>query len=198
MSRKIKNQKEMKKVMVFFGVLLSLLVLANCNVSSNDNKNVDKASDSTNLQANQLNDNSNSGNDKNKLSVNGSLSKDTIAELLNQLKNIPPGENYLVIGELKTDILKYKSMEFGDLLHLGFIDKNNKEYDFNNNITKVELYKDAANPSDENGGYEANKKYLNKNFRVFWRTVKLKHKPKDEMEMYYEVYDEIIYLKQIN
>ena len=89
-------------------------------------------------------------------------------------------------------------MEFGDILHLGFIDNKNKEYDFNGNISKIELFKDAANPSEENGGYEANRKYLNKTFRVVWRTLKLKNKPKDEMEMYYEEYDEIIYLKQIN
>jgi hypothetical protein len=33
---------------------------------------------------------------------------------------------------------------------------------------------------------------------MVWRTIKLNHKPKDEMEMYYEEYDEIIYLKQID
>jgi hypothetical protein len=89
-------------------------------------------------------------------------------------------------------------MAFGDLLHLNFVDKENNEYDFNGNITDVELYKEAANESDENGGYEVNKKFVNKTFRVVWRTIKLKQKPKDIMDMYYEQYDEIIYLKQLD
>lgn len=184
----------MRNLTTTFGGIISLFVIMSCNGGSNDNK----ASDTSNLQVNQSKKNSDSVNDKNGSSDNGSISKDTIAELLSQLKNIPTGENYKVNGELKTNILTYKSMEFGDLLHLGFMDKNNKEYNFNGNISKVELFKEATNASEENGGYEANKKYLNKNFRVVWRTIKLKNKPKDEIEMYYEEYDEIIYLKQIN
>lgn len=124
--------------------------------------------------------------------------QDPVVSLLEALKKTPVAENYTVKGELKTGILKYKSMGFGDLLHLFFVDNNNKEYEFNGNITEVELYKDAINESDENGGYEVNKKYVNKSFRVVWRTIKLNHKPQDEMEMYYEEYDEIIYLKQLD
>ena len=147
-----------------------------CNEGSDYSKKLYKVSDTTNLQVNQLNENSRI--DKNGLSINGSFSKDTIAKLLSQLKNIPTGDNHIVNGELNTDLLKYKSMGFGDLLHLGFIDKNKKEYDFNENILKLELYRDAANPSEENGGYEANKKYLNKNFRVVWRSTVLKKNQK--------------------
>ena len=135
--------------------------------------------------------------DKAELSVDGRLSKDTIAELLNQLKNIPPGDNYIVIGELKTDILKFKSVAFGDIMHFGFVDKKNKEYDFWGNITEIQLETDSTNPEDEYG-YEANEKYVNKNFRVVWRTLKMKNKPRDEIDWYYEEYDQIIYLKEIN
>ncbi len=124
--------------------------------------------------------------------------KDPLIKLLEELKKMPTGENYKVNGELKTGTLRYKSMGFGDLLHLFFVDNNNKEYEFNGNTTEVELFKEAVNQSDENGGYEANKKYLNKTFRVVWRTIQLKHKPQDEIEMYYEKYDEIIYLKQLD
>ena len=189
----------MKKLITAFGgILYALLILVNFNGCSNEIKDSDKASNTTNSQVNKINENLNSETEKYRKSENANLSTDTIAELLDKLKNIPPGDNYIIEGELKTDILKYKSMEFGDLLHLGFIDNKNKEYDFNGNISKIELFKDAANPSEENGGYEANRKYLNKTFRVVWRTLKLKNKPKDEIEMYYEEYDEIIYLKQIN
>jgi hypothetical protein len=124
--------------------------------------------------------------------------QDPLEKLLEDLKKTPTRKNYNVKGELKTDILKYNSMFFGDMLHLTFVDNANKEYEFNGNTTEIELFKDAVNPSVDNGGYEANKKYLNKTFRVVWRTIKLNHKPKDEIEMYYEEYDEIIYLKQLD
>ena len=124
--------------------------------------------------------------------------QDPLVKLLEELKKTPIRKNYKVKGELQTGILKYNSMFFGDLLHLTFVDKNNKEYEFSGNTTEIELFKDAVNPSVDNGGYEANKKYANKTFRVVWRTIKLNHKPQDEMEMYYEEYDEIIYLKQLD
>jgi hypothetical protein len=132
------------------------------------------------------------------VSIESNPVQDPLVTLLEDLKKTPAGENYKVKGELKTDILKYKSMGFGDMLHLTFVDNKNKEYDFSGNTTEVELYKDAVNESDDNGGYETNKKYANKTFRVVWRTIQLKHKPKDEIEMYYEEYDEIIYLKQLD
>ena len=161
------------------------------------------------------NSNSGSGNDGDNNKVADSLSvttktkdttvtktaivvKDTLADLLNELKNTPINKEYKLKGELGTGILNFKSMELGDLLHLRFIDNEKKEYDFNGNITKIELYKEATSPSEDNQGFEVNKKYLNKKFRVVWRTLELKHKPKNETETnYYEVYDEIIYLKQL-
>ena len=161
------------------------------------------------------NSNSGSGNDVDNNEVADSLSvttntkdttvtktatvvKDTLADLLNELKNTPINKEYKLKGELGTGILNFKSMELGDLLHLRFIDNEKKEYDFNGNITKIELYKEATSPSEDNQGYEVNKKYLNKKFRVVWRTLELKNKPKNETETnYYEVYDEIIYLKQL-
>ena len=161
------------------------------------------------------NSNSGSGNDGDNNKVADSLSvttktkdttvtktaivaKDTLADLLNELKNTPIKKEYKLKGELGTGVLMFKSMEMGDLLHLQFVDNKKKEFNFNDNITKIELYKEATITTDDNQGYEANKKYLNKKFRVVWRTLELKHKPKNETETnYYEVYDEIIYLKQL-
>ena len=187
----------MRKFNITFGGILSLLVLVSCSGGSDVNKELDSASDKGNLQVKPSIENSSSVNEKNVLGVDGRLSKDTIAELLNQLKNIPPGDNYIVKGELKTDILKFKSVDFGDMIHFGFVNNKNEEYDFGGNITKIELEKGTTNPEDEDG-YEANKKYVDKNFRVVWRTIKLKNEPTNEMEMYYEEFDQIIYLKQMN
>jgi hypothetical protein len=185
----------MRHYIRIFAGTLSLFLLMGCNGESTKNKNLYQKGINKNLKANKSNSNLN--NVKNTLSVNDNLPKDTIADLLSQLMNVPAGDNYIVKGELKTEILKFKSVNFGDMIHFIFIDNKNKEYDFNGNITKVELDKDASNPDDEDG-YEANRKYVNKRFRVVWRTLKLKNKPKTEMEMYYEEFDEIIYLKQVN
>jgi hypothetical protein len=122
---------------------------------------------------------------------------DSLDLLLNDLKEFTQDDDtWKVVGGLKTAELKYKDVYFGDLFHLIFIDDDKKEYDFNRNRTKIELNKNTTTENDEDG-LEPNKKYLNKKFRVVWRHLKLKNKPKDEMEMYYEEHDEIIYLKQL-
>jgi hypothetical protein len=178
----------MKNVLKAYLILLAISTIQiSCNGGSENKIDSNKEADTTTTIS--------------KDSIVSSESKpvqDPLVTLLEDLKKTPVGENYTVKGELKTGILKYKSMGFGDLLHLFFVDNNNKEYDFSGNTTEVELYKDAVNESDDNGGYETNKKYANKTFRVVWRTIKLNHKPQDEMEMYYEEYDEIIYLKQLD
>ncbi|MFN3272977.1 MAG: hypothetical protein ACK40Y_10620 [Cloacibacterium caeni] len=176
-------------------ILFVSFIISSCNGGANEIKEGDKVQDTSHPKLNQY---PTSESEKSIMNDNSNLSKDTITELLSELKKIPIEGDYKTMGELKTDILKFKSVGFGDLLHIGFVDKKNKEYDFNQNISKIELIKDATNPTEENGGYEPVKKYLNKNFRVVWRTLQLRHKPKDEMEMYYEMYEQIIYLKQID
>lgn len=186
----------MKKLLkLFLLILFANSILQSCKENSTKLKEETKNHDTSKYYSSELDEKSNISKEKT-IEVDNKP-KDSIAELLYQLKNIPTG-NYMVKGELKTDILKFVSVGFGDLLHLGFVDKNNKEYDFNGNVSNVELCVDAKIATEKNGGYEPDKKYLNKNFRVVWRRLKLKHKPKDEMEMYYEEYDEIIYLKKIN
>jgi hypothetical protein len=178
----------MKNLLKAYLILLAISTIhISCNGGSENKIDSNKEADTTTT----ISKDSIISNDPNPV-------QDPVVTLLEDLKKIPIAENYKVIGELKTGILKYKSMGFGDLLHLFFVDNNNKDYEFNGNLTEVELFKDAVNESDDNGGYETNKKYVNKTFRVVWRTVKLNHKPKDEMEMYYEEYDEIIYLKQLD
>jgi len=178
----------MKNLLKAYLILLAISTIQiSCNGGSENKIDSNKQADTTTT----ISKDSIISNDPNPV-------QDPVVTLLEELKKTPVGENYKVKGELKTGILKYKSMGFGDLLHLLFVDNNNKDYEFNGNLTEVELFKDAVNESDDNGGYETNKKYVNKTFRVVWRTVKLNHKPKDEMEMYYEEYDEIIYLKQLD
>jgi hypothetical protein len=180
---------------LFFSLSLKVLFISifiqSCNNQSNDSKGTDNTQD-TSISVNNETSQSLKGS-----SSESNLTKDSVTDLLNELKKIPASKGYMTVGDLKTDILKFKSVAFGDIMHYNFIDPKNKEYDFSGNITKVELEQGASNPEDEDG-YEANKKYINKNFRVVWRTVKLNHPPKDEMEMYYEEYNEIIYLKQID
>jgi hypothetical protein len=125
------------------------------------------------------------------------LKVDSLSLLLDDLKEFTQDDDkWKVVGGLKTAELRYKDVYFGDLYHLIFIGDDKKEYDFNGNRTKIELDKNATTEDDEDG-IEPNKKYLNKKFRVVWRHLKLKGKPKDEMEMYYEEHDEIVYLKQL-
>lgn len=122
---------------------------------------------------------------------------DSLALLLEELKSFNVGdEHWDVIGGLKTAELTFKDVGFGDLYHIFFVDDKGKEYDFNGNSTKIELDK-AAELENDDDGIVPNKKYINKRFRVVWRHLKLKYKPRDEMEMYYEEHDEIVYLKKL-
>lgn len=122
---------------------------------------------------------------------------DSLSLLLDDLKEFTRDDDtWKVVGGLKTAELRYKDVYFGDLYHLIFIGDDKKEYDFNGNNTNIDLDQDATSENDEDG-YEPNKKYVNKKFRVVWRHLKLKTKPKDEMEWYYEEHDQIVYLKQL-
>jgi len=180
----------MKNLLKAYLILLAISTIQiSCNAGSENKIDSLKVADTSNITT--ISKDSNVSSDSNPV-------QDPLVKLLEDLKKTPAGENYKVKGELQTGILKYESMAFGDMLHLTFVDNKNKEYEFNGNITEIELFKDAVNPSVDNGGYEANKKYLNKTFRVVWRTIQLKHKPKNDIEMYYEEYDEIIYLKQLD
>lgn len=122
---------------------------------------------------------------------------DSLALLLEELKKVPlASTKWKVVGGLKTAELTFKEVAFGDLLHIIFTYDNGEEHDFSANGTDIELFKDATDENDDDG-IVANKKYLNKKFRVVWRHLELDGEPKDEMDMYYQAYDQIIYLKQL-
>ena len=168
-----------------FSFLLVLFVLgcSQSNTSSDPGTNVSSGDTTAKIDTNN--------------STKETTQVDSLALLLEELKKVPLESNkWKIVGELKTAELKYKDVYFGDLYHLMFVDDKKNEYDFNGNVTKIALDKTATDENDEDG-IEPNKKYLNKKFRVVWRHLKLIGKPQDEMEMYYEEYDQIIYLKQL-
>ncbi len=118
--------------------------------------------------------------------------------LLSKLEKIPPFKDFRVIGKVRLDTLKYESADFGDMLHLIFVDRNGKTYDFNSITTKDELYDDFVDPEYGTAQVEANKKFVNKTFVVGWRHLKLKSKVKVDSDFYYAEHDQIIYLQRIN
>lgn len=107
----------------------------------------------------------------------------------------PMPENYTVTDGLHTDTLIFKNFGMGDLAHFEFHDEAGKLYDFNAmQDLRYNLVADASEGSGEEGSYVANDYYVNKKFIVTWRTLKLKREPKDEMEFYYQEYNEVILL----
>lgn len=115
-----------------------------------------------------------------------------------EIKSYTVPDNYTQIGELHTDTLVFKSFGMGDLAHFEFQDNAGKSYDFNVvDESRYALIGDAKEPSVDNGGYEVNSEYLNKKFIVIWRTLQLNREPKDEMEFYYEKYNEIVSLELV-
>lgn len=112
------------------------------------------------------------------------------------IASYPVPENYTQVGKLHTDTLTFKSFSMGDLAHFEFQNDAGESHDFNVvDQSRYTLVGDASQPSVDNGGYEANEKYLNKTFIVVWRTLQLNREPQDEMEFYYENYNEIVSLE---
>lgn len=136
---------------------------------------------------------------------NNPAENDTVAEQRNDNATKPADndliasdipEGYTQIGDIHSDTLTYTGFTMGDLAHFTFQDKKGNDLDINKVNEKYELLISAKNPSDENGGYDPNPEYLNKEYIVLWRTLKLNHEPKDEMEMYYQEYNELIHMKK--
>ena len=44
---------------------------------------------------------------------------------------------------------------------------------------------------------DPNPRYLNRKFQTFWRRVQLTYQPQNERELYYQEFDEIIFLKMM-
>ena len=122
---------------------------------------------------------------------------DTLALTLDALRNKRLPEGYKTIGEVKTDILTFIGFRMGDVGYFVFSNESGDEISFSGNDTYLHLTEKSMNPTEENGGNDPNPRYLNKKFRTVWRRIQLDHKPQNETELYYQEYDEIIYLKEI-
>lgn len=123
---------------------------------------------------------------------------DTLALTLDALRNKRLPEGYKMIGDVRADVLTYTGFRMGDVAYYVFKNETGKEISFNGNDTNFPLTVKSANPTEENGGKDPNPRYLNKTFRTVWRLIQLDHKPQTELELYYQEYDEIIYLKEVS
>ena len=85
----------------------------------------------------------------------------------------------------------------GDAATYVFKNETGDEITFNGNDTKFLLTVKSIEPTIENGGKDPNPVLLNKKYRVVWRRIQLDHKPQNEMELYYQEFDQIIYLKEM-
>ena len=121
-------------------------------------------------------------------------------------KNIPA--DYLILDDVKNAILTYADYRMDDLDYYVFINSSGNEVVFNANDTNFELIIPKKHTETEKflpsevheiriGENIPNPRYLNKKFQVVWRTIQLNRNPQNEIEYYYQEYDEIIYLKPI-
>lgn len=120
------------------------------------------------------------------------------ASLIAELEKVAPLKDYKVNSKAQIEELTFSAFEMGDVGHTIFKNSQNEEHDFGGNLTEIKLFLETDQNIDENMGYISNSKYVGKKFIVGWRNVKLTHKPTDYIEEYYQQYDEIVYLKQLN
>lgn len=120
---------------------------------------------------------------------------DTLALTLDALrmKRLPNG--YKMIGDIKTATLTYAGCQMGDGGYFIFVDDAGNEILFSGNDTQFHLAVKSQNPTEENGGFDPNPQYLNRKFQTFWRRIQLENRPQNENELYYQEFDEIIFMK---
>lgn len=120
---------------------------------------------------------------------------DTMALTLEALnkKRLPYG--YKMLDSVKTEILTYTGFRMDDIRNYVFTDEAGNEILFSGNDTQFQLAVQSEVANEKNGGFNPNPQYLNRKFQVFWRRIQLKHRPQNEIELYYQEYDEIIFLK---
>lgn len=132
---------------------------------------------------------------------------DTLALTMDALRDRRLPDGYKMVGDLKTDILTYAGFEMSDAAYFIFKNSSGNTISFSGNDTNLELTVPKPDPKTESvlpsevkivetGGYVPNPKYLNKKFRVIWRSIQLNRKPQNETEFYYQEFDEVIYLKE--
>lgn len=122
---------------------------------------------------------------------------DTMALTLEALRNKRLPNGYEMVGDVKTEILTYTGFRMNDTKLYVFKNEAGNEVLFSGNDTQFQLTVKSQNPTEENGGFDPNPRYLNKKFQTFWRRIQLVHNPMSETELYYQEYDEIIFLKMM-
>ncbi|GEM_PF-2354114 len=139
---------------------------------------------------------------KEKITANPTASESIKTEVLKDtIKTYPLPKNYELVGTMKTNIVTYKGFQMGDLAHWEFYDEKGESIDINEITDKNNDYKfvvDAQPGEESEGGYIVNPYLVNKKFYIVWRTLHLKHEPKDEIEMYYQDYNQIVEIKQLD
>lgn len=124
-------------------------------------------------------------------------SVDTLALILDALRNKRLPDGYRSTGDLRSGILTYTGFRMEDAGNYVFTNESGDEISFSGNDTHLHLTVKSANPTQDNGGNDPNPVYLNRKFRIVWRRIQLDHKPQNETELYYQEYDQIIYLKEM-
>lgn len=122
---------------------------------------------------------------------------DTLALTLEALDNKRLPDGYKKLDSVKVAILTYTGFHVDDVKCYVFEDEAGNEISFSGNDTQFHLIIKSNTPNEENGGFDPNPQYLNKKFQVFWRRIQLDRRPQTETELYYQEYDEIIFLKMM-
>ena len=116
---------------------------------------------------------------------NSSSQDDELMSRLRKKKVIP---DYHVVGDLDQDVLAFDDCSVGDYEHFTFKDSRGAVLTFDLNSTNVEL----CTYGDEFG---ANRRYINKKFKVIWRDLKLDAHVDSEIMLMDEM-KEILYLEE--
>lgn len=109
-------------------------------------------------------------------------------------KRIPSG--YQIVGDVQSDLLTYIGFLFDDVKHYIFKNANGEKFVFSNNDTNFALKVKSKKSPRKNRGFEANPRYVNKEFRVVWRKLILTRAPQNETEFYNQEVDQIIFLQE--
>ena len=109
-------------------------------------------------------------------------------ELMSRLRKKKVMQDYHMVGDLDQDVLAFDDCSVGDYEHFTFKDSRGAVLTFDLNSTNVEL----CTYDDDFG---ANRRYINKKFKVIWRDLKLDAHVDSEIMLMDEM-KEILYLEE--
>ncbi|HHT21903.1 MAG TPA: hypothetical protein GXZ87_01135 [Bacteroidales bacterium] len=109
-------------------------------------------------------------------------------------KRIPSG--YQIVGDVQSDVLTYLGFMVDDVKQYIFKNANGEKIVFSDNDTNFALKIKSKKSPRKNGGFEANPRYVNKEFRVVWRKLILTRDPQNEIEFYNHEIEQIIFLQE--